>query len=113
MVAGPKCLRYFIFVLFGPVKLLLLVEFIACLTCSVVISMCADSSLCVFLSMILLCLLVVYFVEFINCLLKAAAICLFVMCVFLSKVIVLFGACLGFLLDKVWIILQRILEFCL
>ena len=63
--------------------------------------------------MILLCLLVVYFVELIKCLLKAVAICLFVMCVFLSKVIILFGACLGFLLDKVWIVFQRMLEFCL
>ena len=113
MASGPKCLRCFMFMLSGPVELLFLAEFIACLTCSVVISVCADSSLCVFLSMILLCLLVEYFVELINCLLKAVAICLFVICILLSKVIVLFGACLGFLLDKEWIVFQRILELCL
>jgi hypothetical protein len=41
------------FMLSEPGKLLFLVEFIAHLTCSVVISMCVGSNLCVFLSMIL------------------------------------------------------------
>jgi hypothetical protein len=52
-----------------------------------------------------------YFVELINSLLKAVAIYLFVICVFNKKVMVLLGAYLGFLLNKVWIVFQRILEF--
>ena len=46
MAIGPKCLRCFMFMLSGAVELLFLAEFIACLTCSVVISMFVDSNLC-------------------------------------------------------------------
>jgi len=36
---GPRCCRCLILMLSGPVELLFLVDFMACMTCSVVISM--------------------------------------------------------------------------
>ena len=39
---GPRCLRYLMFMLSGPVELLFLLAMIACLTCSEVMSMCSD-----------------------------------------------------------------------
>lgn len=96
MAVGPRCLRCFMFMLSGPVELLFFADLIACTTCAVVISMYVDCKLWVFLSIILLFLLVACFVELMNCLLKAVAICLLVMWVLLLKVIVLLVSCLGF-----------------
>ena len=75
MAMGPTCFRCFMFILSGPVELLLLDVLIAEITCSVVMSMRVDFSFLVSLSVFLFSFLVVYFIGLVNCLLKAVAIC--------------------------------------
>ena len=75
MAMGPRCCRCSMFILSGPVELLLLDALIAEITCSVVMSMRVDFSFLMSLSVFLFSFLVVYFIGLVNCLLKAVAIC--------------------------------------
>ena len=97
----------------GPVDLLFLAVFMASVVCCVVIS-------CVVVGKLEMCLLilryvtsVLCFVMFVNCLLKLLAFCLFVVAILLLKVMVWLVVGVGFLLDRLFIVLQSLSVFCL
>ena len=72
---GIMCLRCLMVTLSGPVELLFLLCFIAAWTCVVVSIILVVCSLCVFLSMGLFVLCVLWLTVLVNCLLNAFAIC--------------------------------------
>src|SRR6478609_8069853 len=86
MARGPRCFRCLIFTLSGPIELLLLVSFMACVAwwlemrmgsqCSFFVCLLTDS--CLFF-------LVASFTVFMNCLLKAVAFCVGVLAGLLLK----------------------------
>ena len=97
----------------GPVELLFFAVLMAVMTCSVEMWMYVDCNRFVSLSIFLWTFLVVYFVGFVNCLLKAVAICFEVIWVLLPNLIVLLKSCLGFLFDRFWIVFHNMWVFCL
>ena len=109
----PRCFKCFMFMLSGPVELLFRAFCIACLVCSMVISMGVVFRRLVFLSMCLLSAHVWCSTIFVNCLLNACAFCLLVMAVCVLKVIVVFGVCGGFLLFSPAMVFQSVCEFVL
>ena len=82
MARGPRCFRCLIFTLSGPVELLFLVSFMACVVWWWMGSQC---SFFVCLSTFLFVLLVACFTVFTNCLLKAVAFCMGVLAGLLLK----------------------------
>ena len=89
--------------------------FIATLTCVVVSVMLVVCSLSVFLSMCLFVLCVLCLTVLVNCLLNAFDICVGVVNVFSLKVMVLFLGCvvLVLLLASPCIVFQRVCVLCL
>src|SRR6478609_3466869 len=76
MARGPRCFRCLIFTLSGPVKLLFLVSFMACVVWRLEMRICLQCSFFVCLSTFLFVLLVARFTVFTNCLLKVVAFCM-------------------------------------
>ena len=74
MARGPRCFRCLIFTLSGPVELLLLVSFMACVVWW--LEMGSQCSFFVCLLTFLFDLFVACFTVFTNCLLKAVAFCM-------------------------------------
>ena len=105
--SGPMCLRCLMLTLSGPVKLLCSLCFIATGTFVVVSVVLIVCRLCVFLSMYVLCLIVLVY-----CLLNAFAICVGEVSVFSLKVMVFLG-CVGVLLASPCIVFQRVCVLCL
>src|SRR6478609_4360494 len=90
MARGPKCFRCLIFTLSGPVQLLFLVSFMACVAWWLEMKMGSQCSFFVCLSTFLFVLLVACFTVFTNCLLKAVAFCIGVLAgVLLNKMFLL------------------------
>ena len=110
---GPRCFRCLMFVLSGPVELLVFECLMACFVCSSVISMCSVGSCFVFRSIFLFVFCVRCFMVLVNCLLNCSAFCLLVVVVLLLKVIVMFGVSGGFLLRSPDIVFQSLCWSCL
>ena len=90
IAVGPRCFRCLMFVLSGPVELLLFECFMACFVCSSVMSKCSVESSFVFRSIFLFVSCVRCFMVLVNCLLNCSAFCLLFVVVLLLKVIFFF-----------------------
>ena len=69
--------------------------------------------LCVALSMCLFVLCVACLTVFVNCLVKQFAMCLGVVAILLLNVMEVFSVCGGALLDRPWMVFQRVCVLCL
>src|SRR6478609_6778172 len=98
MARGPKCFRCLIFTLSGPVELLFLVSFMACVVWWLEMRMGLQCSFFVCLLTFLFVLLVACFTVFTNCLLKAVAFCMGVLAGLLLKLMCLLVCSGDFLL---------------
>ena len=106
----PRCLM---FMLSGPVELLILACLMASEVCSIVICMGVDFTLLVNLSIILYLRCVVCLMWFVNCLLKCSAFCLSAIAVLLLKVMVMMGVFGSFLCARPFIVFQSVWVFVL
>ena len=106
----PRCLM---FMLSGPVELLISACLMASEVCSIVICMGVDFSSLVNLSMTLYLLCVVCLMWFVNCLLKCLAFYLSFIAILLFKVMVMFGVCGGFLCARPFNVFQSVWVFVL
>src|SRR6476469_2119447 len=91
MARGPRCCRCLIFTLSGPVELLFLVSFMACVVWWLEMRMGSQCSFFVCLSTFLFVLLAACFTVFTNCLLKAVAVCVGVLAGLLLQLMFFFG----------------------
>src|SRR6476661_6950671 len=96
MARGLRCFRCLIFTLSGPVELLFLVSFIACVVWWLE-RMGMQCSFFVCLLTFLFVLLVACFTVFRNCLLKAVAFCMGVLAGLLLKLMFLLVCSVNFL----------------
>ena len=85
MARGPRCFRCLIFMLSGPVELLFLVSFMACIVWWLEMRMGSQCSFFVCLLIFLFVLLVACFTVFTNYLLKAVAFCMGILADLLLK----------------------------
>ena len=106
MVRGPSCFRCLIFMLSGPVELLFLVSFMACVVWWLEMRMGLQCSFFVCLLTFLFVLLVACFTVFTNCLLKAVAFCMGVLAGLLLKLMFLLVCSGDFLLLSLFSVFQ-------
>ena len=108
---GPMCFRCLMFSLSGPCELLFLLCFIFSWTWVVVSVMLYPCILCVALLMFVLC--VACLTVYVNCLVKQFAICLSAVVILLLNVMEVFSVRGGALLDRLFMVFQRICLLCL
>src|SRR6478609_6870601 len=107
MARGPRCFRSLIFRLSGPVELLFLVSFMACVVWWLEMRMGSQLSFFVCLLTSLFVLLVACFTVFTNCLLKAVAFCMGVLAGLLLKSMFLLVCYGDFLLMNLFSVFQK------